>query len=127
MNVVAFEKRSRVYPGGTYFYDAKPGYMLVDLGVKVTNLTSSGLDVKWNDIYLMNAENKWWYPRWGTFKASTNSIDPLTLGVSENKIEPEVFITLDNSGYLRLFYLVTEAEVMYFGFADSALTELHFK
>jgi hypothetical protein len=75
----------------------------------------------------MNENSDWWYPTWGTFKSSSGKMDPFTIGVSEVEIDPETTITVDNEGYLRLFYVVKEADVYYFGFADSPLTEMNFK
>jgi hypothetical protein len=32
--------RPRIYPGGGYYYDPKPGYMFVDVGLKAKSLSS---------------------------------------------------------------------------------------
>lgn len=128
VTVIAAEKRDRVYPGGKFYYTANPGYMLIDVGVKVVNISGSSLDVKWKDVYVMRENGDWWYPTWGTFKTSLDKLDPFSIGVSEVEIDPEAVITVGNKdGYLRLFFLVEEEAAFYFGFGDSPLTEMRFK
>ena len=127
VKVIAAEKRDRVYPGGKFYFTPAQGYMLVDIGVKVGNLTSSELPVKWNDIYIMNSNQEWWIPSFGTFKDTSEDLDPFTIGVSEIEIDPDVEITFAHDGYLRLFYHIPKGETYYFGFADAPLSEVDFK
>jgi hypothetical protein len=120
--------RDRVYPGGKFYFTPADGYMLVDIGVKVANISSSSLwRVKWGDIYIMNENQEWWYPSWGTFKETSDELDPFAIGVSEVEIDPEAEITLEKTGFLRLFYHIPKGETYYFGFSDSPFTEIKFK
>ena len=119
--------RDRVYPGGKFYFTPADGYMLVDIGVKVTNLTSSSLQVRWDNVYIMNTDQEWWYPNWGTFKDTAGDLDPFTIGVSEIEINPDLELTLKKTGYLRLFYHLPKANTYYFAFGDSPFTEIKFK
>lgn len=127
VKVVIAQKRDRVYPGGKFYFTPASGYMMVDIGVKVKNLTNSPVTVTWNDVYVMNGNGDWWYPSWGTWEKTSDDLDPFTIGVSEIEIIPESEIVIDNDGYFRLFYHIPTEETYYFGFFDAALTEIHFK
>ena len=127
VKVIDAIKRDRVYPGGKFYFSPAAGYMLVDIGVKVSNLTSTDIPVKWNDIYIMNSKQDWWISSWGTYKVASGTLDPFSIGVSEVKIDPKVQITVSHDGYLRLFYHIPVGETYYFGFADSPLTVVKFK
>lgn len=128
VKVIDAVKRDRVYPGGKFYFTAANGYMLVDIGVKVANISDSALwRVKWGDVYIMNENQEWWYPSWGTFEDTSDELDPFTIGVSETEINPDLVITLKKTGYLRLFYHIPKDKTYYFGFDDSPLTEVNFK
>jgi hypothetical protein len=127
VKVVAAEKRTRVNPGGKFMFVATSGNMLVDIGVKVSNLTGSNLSVKWKDIYIMSKNQDAWYSTWGTWKDSSGNLDPFTIGISEVYTNPELEISISHDGYLRLFYHIPRGETYYFGFFDSPLTVINFK
>jgi hypothetical protein len=126
VKVIDAVKRDRVYPGGKFYFNPADGYMLVDIGVKVSNLTGSDIPVKWGDVYIMTTE-EWWAPSWGTYKDTSGNLDPFTIGVSELEIDPEAQITFGQDGYFRLFYHIPKDGTYYFGFADAPLIEVNFK
>jgi hypothetical protein len=129
VTVIKAVKLDRLYPGGKYSYTPKAGNMIVDVGVKVSNLTGSQASVKWSNVYVVEETGDAWYPSYGTYKESGKEIDPFSLGISENTIVGEDVITFKGDIYLRLIFIVADNDptTFVFGFDDSPLIEITIK
>lgn len=126
VTVIGAVNLERIYPGGTYLYTPNAGNIIVDVGVKVSNLTGSSVSVKWENVYVVEQNGDAWFPTWGSYKESGKKVDPFSLGISDANINGDDVITFNNDIYLRLIYIVTEADptTFVFGFDDSPLIEI---
>ena len=131
VTVIDAVKRDRIYPGGKFLFTPLHGYMLVDIGVKVRNLTGSPASLSWGDVYVVDSNGDGWAPNWGTYQevSAGKKFDPLTLGLSEKETDPAGKITFNNDIYLRLIYHVLNnaPTTLLFGFGDSPLIEIVIK
>jgi len=129
VTVIGANKLERLYPGGTLLYTAKAGKIIVDVGVKVTNLTGSSASVKWGNVYVVENNGDAWYPSWGSYKESGKKIDPFSLGISDKTTNKDDLITFSGDIYLRLIFVVTDnaPTTFVFGFEDSPLIEVTVK
>lgn len=126
VTVINAVKLERIYPGGKYLYTPNAGDVIVDVGVKVSDLTGSQVSVKWGNVYVVEPNGDAWYPTWGSYKESGKKIDPFGLGISDENINGDDLITFKGDIYLRLIFIVTEGDptVFVFGFDDSPLIEI---
>jgi len=131
ITVLGVTTHSHIVPGGLYYYYSKPGFIFIDVGVRVRNLTpGKAVRMQWNNVYVVEADNKSWYPLYGDTKQvdSGKQFDPFNIGIS-TEVDGSKFITLDNDTYLRLVYYVTDDpnQVILFGIQDSPLIEFQIK
>lgn len=128
VDIIAVEARNRVYPGGGFTFSPANGYMLLDVGVKVINLTNSNISVRWDDVYVMNENKEWAAPDWGTWKDVGNNLDPFSFGISETEVNPEDEISVKSTGgYVRVIYHIPRGDTYYFGFGNSDTVKLNIK
>lgn len=117
-----------VHTGDGYYWTTKPGYLFVELGVKVSNLkTGVKTSMPWQLIYVIEDNGDTWYPNWGGFKAvaSGKELDPSSISVSSIESGKDV-VEFENDVYLRLIYVVTEKRptAVQFGFDESPMIEI---
>jgi hypothetical protein len=129
VTVIKAVKLDRLYPGGKYSYTPKPGNIIIDTGVKVSNLTGSQASVKWSNVYVVEETGDAWYPTFGSYKESGKELDPFSLGISENTINGDDVISFKGDIYLRLIFLLTDnaPTTFLFGFEDSPYIEITIK
>jgi hypothetical protein len=129
VTVIKAVSLKKLYPGGTLVWTPKAGYMIVDVAVKVTNLTGSSASVPWKTVFVTEKTGDSWYPNYGTYKESGSGIDPFTLGISETNINGDDVITFNGDIYLRLIFMVKDYNptTLMFGFGDSPLIEIVIK
>jgi hypothetical protein len=122
---------SGVHTGDGYFWTANPGYIFIELEVKVRNLqTGVAANVPWSEVYVLESNDKAWYPNWGGFKAVASGKNVSTSGLSVSSIEDgTVTIPFTDDLYLRVIYIVAESDptTVSFGFADSPMIEVVIK
>lgn len=120
--------RNRVYLGGSYLYVPNPGYLLVDMGVRVKNLNpSKTIFIPWNQIYVVEDNGDSWYPLWGSTKvvASGETYDPFFIGISSIKIDGGGYIRIENDTYLRMIFIVRDSnQKILFGIGTSPQVEI---
>ncbi len=123
LTVIKVVNLERIYPGGIYLFTPNPGYLILDVGMHVKNLTGSVLSVKWSDVYLVESSGDSWYPLWGTYKTADagETLDPFSFGISEQEIDGTDTINFVGDVYVRCIYIVTDTNPtnVLFGFYDS--------
>lgn len=131
ITVVDAYDRDRIYPGGSYLYTPNPGYMIIDMGVRIRNLNpGQTVSVPWNQVYVLEDNGDGWYPIWGSskFVESGKTYDPFSIGISSNQIDGDEIISFENDAYLRLVYIVTDSnQHILFGIGASPKIELTLK
>jgi len=108
VNVVKVRKLESVYLSKVLVWKAQPGYMFLELGVKVTNLkTGSQASVRWKDMYVV--DNKIRRPGWGGYKAVTHGIEvnPPSI-IFEQLKSVNDSISFDEVVFFRLIWTVTD-------------------
>jgi hypothetical protein len=118
---------SGVHTGDGYYWSANPGYVFIELEVKVSNLRSSEASVSWGDIYVVESSGDAWYPNWGGSKAVESGSSFAASSLSVSSIDDGgATISFADDLYLRVIYIVTESDptTVLFGFADSPKIEV---
>lgn len=98
----------RIYPGGEFLYIPDPGYIIIDLGVRLQNDNpGSEITLNWGDIYITEANGDAWLPLWGSSEevASGTEMDPYTIGISSKIIEGTETTKFKGDLYLRLIFI----------------------
>ncbi len=121
----------RIYPGGQYLFTPNPGYVILDVGVRLENKTSGeAISIPWENVYITEQNGDSWYPYWGSYKPveSGTEMDPFTIGISSNEIVGTELISFTGDAYLRLVFIVgdnnNQPVPLMFGIGDSPETEL---
>jgi len=132
VKVLGLEWPTNANPDGKSFLYPGPGNMFLGLGIKVTNLTGSDVDLKWDQVYLVNKYQDKFYPTWGAYKQTNKFVDPLTIEVLEFEVhpdyDPDAHIYLGDNGFMRvIFRLPKDNLYYYFGFADLPLIEINWR
>jgi len=118
---------SGVHTGDGYYWSANPGYVFIELEVKVTNLQSGAANVSWGDIYVLESSGNAWYPNWGGYKAVKSGENFAASSLSVSKIKNSGFtLFFVDDLYLRVIYIVAESDptIVLFGVADSPMIEV---
>lgn len=120
----------RIYPGGTLLFSPNPGYLIMDIGVRIKNKNpGKTVSIPWENVYVTEANGDSWYPIWGTskFVDSGTELDPFSLGISSEEINGVDRINFTGDAYLRLIYIVTDNEnqpvPIIFGIGDAPEAE----
>ena len=110
--------RERIYPGGGYYYDPNPGYMFIDVGLKVNKLGSAST-VFSSDIVVIDENGEEWSALWsGEKDADGKEIDPYTIGMN-SALDEDINISAEK--YLRLAFVLQETSLgkeIFFKFED---------
>ena len=126
--VVDAYQRGRIYPGGAYSYTPNPGYMAVDVGVRIQNQTpGTTITIPWRFVGLVEDNGDGWYPLWGSVKyvASGVEMDAMTIGISEYQVDGDALISLEYDAYLRMIFIVQDTnEHLLFNIGSSPDVEL---
>jgi hypothetical protein len=118
VTVIDVVYRDRIYPGGGYYYDPNPGYMFIDVGLKVDKLGSKS-SVLSTDIVVIDENGELWPALWsGDEDASDGEVDPYTIGM-DSALDEDLDISTEK--YLRLAFVLKEESLgkeVYFRFED---------
>ena len=100
--------RDRIYPGGGYYYDPNPGYMFIDVGLKVNKLGPAST-VFSSDIVVIDENGERWPALWsGTKDANGQELDPYTIGM-DSVLDEDIDISAET--YLRLAFVLQDASL----------------
>lgn len=127
IDVVKVRKLGSVYLDQNYIWQANPGYLFLELGVKVTNKKSGVASVPWQYIYVTDEEGDSWYPGWGGFQIPTagENISPTTILFSQIH-NSEERVSFTDVVFLRLIWTIKDnnPSTVLFGFDTSPLIEV---
>jgi hypothetical protein len=101
----------RIYPGGQYLYTPNPGYLILDMGIRIQNNNPGKLvSIPWENVYVEEANGDSWYPLWGKAELvdADVELDPFTLGISSEEIDGIERINFTGDAYLRLVFIVDD-------------------
>jgi len=126
ISVLDVYRHDNLIPGNGYRYWANPGFMIIDLVVKVQNTGSSSTSITWNDTYALDDSGSRSEVMFGGSRSAskTAKIDPLSIDYNDlygGMGEVEVIDTV----YMRIIYIIpdkSEQKVL-FGIGDSPKIE----
>jgi hypothetical protein len=132
VKVLGLEWPTHANPDGKSFIYPGPGNMFLGLGIRVRNLTGSDIDLKWDQVYLVNKYQDKFYPMWGAYKQTNQFVDPLNLEILEFAVhpdyDPDAHVYLGDNGFMRAIFRVPRDNLYYyFGFADLPLIEINWR
>ena len=100
--------RERIYPGGGFYFTPNPGYMFIDVGLKVKSL-GSRTSVFSSDIRIIDENGESWPALWsGEREANDRELDPFSIGINEILDED---IDLSAEKYLRLMFILKDTSL----------------
>ena len=100
--------RERIYPGGGFYYTPNPGFMFIDVGLKIKSLGSSTA-VFSSDILIIDENGKGWSALWsGEQAANGKEVDPFSIGINDILDED---IDFSSEKYLRLMFVLSETSL----------------
>lgn len=127
VDVLKVRKLGSVYIDQNYIWQANPGYLFLELGVKVTNKRSGTTSIPWESIYVIEEGDKYWYPGWGGYQnaAPNETVNPATIIFEEIK-SGKGLVSFKETVYLRLIWTIKDnnPSTVYFGFDTSPLIEV---
>ena len=118
----------KVFSGGFEYTPMTYGGKFLDIGVVVKNLQpSETLDISWEDVYIIDKNNDFWYPNFGGSYAPLNKdekFDPATLFIYPQDVMEN--IVFGDIVYLRSIWATDgkKPASFLFGFDTSALVEI---
>ncbi|MCZ2127008.1 MAG: hypothetical protein LC099_04450 [Anaerolineales bacterium] len=129
VNVVKVRKLGSVYLDEYTVWQAKPGYLFLEIGVYVVNKKSSAGSVKWEDIYVTEANGDSWRPEWAGYKSVKvgDQMNPWSIIFKEiTKGNADEVISFPQAAYFRLIWVIADhnPSVVNFGFDTSPLIQV---
>jgi hypothetical protein len=127
VRVVKVRKLGSVYINDYTVWQANPGYLFLELGVKVVNKTGSPIRITYGDIYTIEKNGDIYAPGWGGYKDSPTGteINPASIIFEEIKNSSKA-VTLNDLTFLRLIWVVADnnPSIVLFGFDTAPLIEV---
>lgn len=127
IDVVKVRKLGSVYLDQNYIWQANPGYLFLELGVKVMSKKSGTTSVPWEYIYVIDEDGNSWYPGWGGFEVATagENINPASIIFAEITTDSKS-ISFTDVVFLRLIWTIKDnnPSTVLFGFDTSPLIEV---
>ncbi len=123
ISVLDVYKHDNLIPGNGYRYWANPGYMIIDLVVKVQNTGSTPASITWNDTYVIDDTNSHHEMLFAGSRsaAKKEKVDPLS--IDYNDVGGSAVIEIIDTVYMRIIYLISDKpeQMVLFGIKDSPL------
>ncbi len=88
ITVIGIIFRERIYPGGGWYYTPNPGYMFIDVALKVKAL-GSNTSVFSSDILIVDENGQQWPALWSGEKDASKEMDPFTRPLAKVENVPE--------------------------------------
>lgn len=127
VDVLKVRKLGSVYLDQNYVWQANPGYLFLELGVKVTNKQGGTTSIPWENIYVIEEGKQSWYPGWGGFQTAApgETLNPASIIFEEIK-SGKSLVSFKEVVYLRLIWTIKDnnPSIVYFGFDTSPLIEV---
>jgi hypothetical protein len=98
--------RKRIFRGDVY-YTANPGYIFIDLGLKVKNLDTTANSFQSSDVLVLDDTKEQWSILWIGRQPVKNDrvIDPFSISVDESFVNT---FSVENEVYFRFIFVVSE-------------------
>lgn len=123
VTVLDMFRHDKIVPGGTYYYWAKPGYIIIDIFVKVKNLQTSSVSIKWDDVRIAEGEGS---SKGNVFAGGWKAVSgkekvaPLSFGYTEVTKGSNAQIVFDDTVYLQVIYIIAkDTEFVLFSIEDA--------
>lgn len=127
VDVIKVRKLGSVYLDQNYVWQANPGYLFLELGVKVTSKRTGTTSIPWENIYVIEQDNKSWFPNWGGYQTAgrDETLNTTSIIFAEIKNGKEL-ISFNEAVYLRVIWTIKDnnPSIVYFGFDTSPLIEV---
>jgi hypothetical protein len=101
-------------------YDANDGYIFIDMTVLARNRGESAVDVKMEEIYIVDENGDAWYPFYGGFQTVEleRRFNPMAT-IKLDRVSGSDVVSLEKDTYLRLVWPVLENQEILFAIQAS--------
>ncbi|NWF64170.1 MAG: hypothetical protein HXY38_07685 [Chloroflexi bacterium] len=127
VNVIKVRKLGSVYLDQNHVWQANPGYLFLELGVRVVGKRTGITSIPWKNIYVVDQDGNSWYPNWGGYKTASigEKINPAEIIFAEIENE-KALISFTEAIFLRLIWTVKDnnPSTVLFGFDTAPLIEV---
>lgn len=127
VEVIKVRKLGSVYLDQYYIWEANPGYLFLELGVKVTSKQPGMKFIPWENVYVIEQDQNVWYPGWGGYQTASpgENVAPATI-IFEQIHDGADLVQFEEVVYLRVIWGIKDnnPSTVYFGFDTSPLIEV---
>jgi hypothetical protein len=129
ITVLDVYKHDKIVPGGTYYYTPNPGYMVIDLVVKIKNLGTAPASITWEDLHVMEEDGAISNTEFAGFTMAGNSEKVNPLSIQYDSTNFHSLPDFSNTIYLRVIFIIKDKpeQTVLFGIKDSPLIQLTIK
>jgi hypothetical protein len=123
-------RHDRIYTGDNYYHYANPGYVLIDLFVRIRNLGADPVNIVWYTIRIKDEGGTQQSPSFAgaKFASRGEKIDPFSIH-TDITVTGGSSLTVPAIAYLRLYYVLRDKpeQIVRFGIGDSPVIQFVFK
>jgi hypothetical protein len=127
VNVVKVRKLGSVYLDQNYVWQANPGYLFLELGVRAISKKAGSKAIPWENIYIIEQDGSSWYPNWGGYQTAKagETVNPASIIFAQINSGSEV-IQFSDAVFLRVIWTIKDnnPSTVYFGFDNAPLIEV---
>lgn len=127
VEVIKVRKLGSVYLNSNYVWEANPGYLFLELGVKVTEKRDGIVSLPWQNIYVIEESGDAYFPGWGGYQEieSGSNINPTEI-IFEQINDGYKEILFSDEVLLRVIWTVKDnnPSIVLFGFDTAPLIEV---
>ena len=122
-------RHDRIVPGGTYYYTPNPGYIIINLFVKIKNLGSATVSIPWSDVYIIEGGKDFWHPSFAGWQSVSNNEKVAPLSINYAEMKGTDLIVFEQTAYLQAIYLISDKpkKTIIFGIQDTPPIQLTIK
>lgn len=116
-------RHDHIIPGGMYYYTANPGFLIIDLEVKVHNSGSSPVTITWNDLHVVDESGRAAHTKWAGSQKAGNKEKVNPLKIDYHDVDGSEIIPFSDTVYMRVIFVITDKplQTVLFGIKDSPL------
>ena len=125
ITVLDVYRHDRIVPGGAYYYTPNPGYMIIDLVVKIQNLGNTPPSIKWGDLHVIEQDGERSNTEFAGFRRTGKGERVNPLEIQYDSVSQNSPLEFNYAIYLRVIFVIKDKteQIILFGIQDSPLIQ----